>query len=479
VLRPTGEQQAILDGFATGADLVIQAGAGSGKTSTLKMIGERAGRRRGVYVAYNKAIANDAKRSFPSNITCATAHSFAYRAVGYRYKDRLNGPRLSAAHNARELGINAPLVIEKDLPPLSPQQIARIVLTTVGRFCRSADPMIEQRHVPQVKRYDSKSTHEALAREIAPLAQQAWADLSAPRGRLRFEHDHYLKLWQLSSPQLAGEFVLFDEAQDADPVIANVVSGQRRMQRIAVGDDAQSIYEWRGAINAMRGWNGIRLPLSRSFRFGNAIAREANKWLTLLDSPLRLRGHDPVDSHLATLAHPNAVLCRSNAGAMGEVLVALDRGQRPAIVGGAEPIRRLAEAAITLKEERGTDHPELFAFQTWAEVQDYAEHDQGGEDLRVLVKLIDQYKPEGIIAAVNQLADEDNADLVISTAHKSKGREWRTVRIGTDFPQPYRPRPDMPLEVADSEARLAYVAVTRAMQVLDRGGLAWVDQLVS
>jgi hypothetical protein len=79
VLRPTGEQQAILDGFATGADLVIQAGAGSGKTSTLKMIGERAGRRRGVYVAYNKAIANDAKRSFPSNITCATAHSFAYR----------------------------------------------------------------------------------------------------------------------------------------------------------------------------------------------------------------------------------------------------------------------------------------------------------------------------------------------------------------------------------------------------------------
>ena len=37
-MRPTEEQQAALAAFATGDDLVIVAGAGTGKTSTLRML---------------------------------------------------------------------------------------------------------------------------------------------------------------------------------------------------------------------------------------------------------------------------------------------------------------------------------------------------------------------------------------------------------------------------------------------------------
>jgi ATP-dependent exoDNAse (exonuclease V) beta subunit len=36
--RPTGEQQAIIDASQSGADLVIEAGAGTGKTSTLRLV---------------------------------------------------------------------------------------------------------------------------------------------------------------------------------------------------------------------------------------------------------------------------------------------------------------------------------------------------------------------------------------------------------------------------------------------------------
>jgi superfamily I DNA/RNA helicase len=70
----------------------------------------------------------------------------------------------------------------------------------------------------------------------------------------------------------------------------------------------------------------------------------------------------------------------------------------------------------------------------------------------------------------NKLVDEikGNPDLVVSTAHKAKGREWNTVQVSSDF-QP--PKPDE--EPRQDEMRLAYVTVTRGKLVLSRGSLAW------
>jgi superfamily I DNA/RNA helicase len=70
---------------------------------------------------------------------------------------------------------------------------------------------------------------------------------------------------------------------------------------------------------------------------------------------------------------------------------------------------------------------------------------------------------------------EKNADVIISTSHKAKGREWDYVRIGMDF----QPRTEDGREVPPSrpEMMLAYVAVTRAKIGLDNEGLVWVDKL--
>jgi Rad3-related DNA helicase len=70
--RPTGEQQVIIDAYQSGADVVIEAGAGTGKTSTLHLVAASQPGRRGLYVAYNKAIAADAKRSFPASLLTVT-----------------------------------------------------------------------------------------------------------------------------------------------------------------------------------------------------------------------------------------------------------------------------------------------------------------------------------------------------------------------------------------------------------------------
>lgn len=471
---PTPEQAEIIEAAPGGQNLAIEAGAGTGKTTTLKMLAA-AMPGRGVYVAYNRSVADDAKKSFPGSVLCSTAHGLAYRAVGYQYKERLNGPRIPARETAKILGINDPLGLAEKM--LAPTQAARLALETVARFCRSASAEPDETHVPRKPGLDSPEDMAALRQALVPLARKAWADLSSPDGRLRFDHDCYLKLWQLSGPELAFSYILLDEAQDANSVVLDVVLRQENAQLIAVGDRSQAIYGWRGAVDAMDRFPGARhLALSESFRFGPAIADEANKWLKVLRAPMRLTGSGSSASAVRAAGLADAILCRTNADAIGEAMKSLDAGNATAVVGGGREIRSLAEAAITLKTGKGTSHPQLFAFGSWAEVQDYADNDPGGGDLKAFVDLIDRNGADSVIKVVDRLVPESRARVTVSTAHKAKGREWDTVRIAPGgFREPKRAEDGSQGIIGREDAMLAYVAVTRARDILDREGLAFVD----
>lgn len=212
-----------------------------------------------------------------------------------------------------------------------------------------------------------------------------------------------------------------------------------------VGDSAQAIYGWRGARDVMTDFDATALTLTRSFRFGPLLAEQANRWLELAEAPIRLTGSETIPTEVGDVANPDAVLCRTNIGAMAEVMRLLSEGHRVALARGGHMLASLALAARDLKEGRRTSHSELVLFASWGDVQDYATYDPA-------------------------------ADVTVSTAHKAKGREWPTVRIGDDFPPPKdtgqhdaegRPIPE---PVNDTDARLAYVAVTRARRRLDLGG---------
>ncbi len=314
-----------------------------------------------------------------------------------------------------------------------------------------------------------------MAATVVAVAKRAWADLSGPNGHLKPSHDVYLKLWQLSGPTLDYDFILFDEAQDADPAIADVVTRQAS-QLIAVGDSAQAIYGWRGATDFLdRVEAAHHVDLTQSWRFGPAVADEANVWLGVIGSGMRLVGSPHRESSIGTTESPDAILCRSNGGCLAEVMAAQSDDRPVALVGGGDGMVRLAEAAQRMRTGEPARHPELVAFRDWADVQDYAEHDPGGSDLAVAVRLIDKHGPEAIIEAVHACVPEAEADLTISTAHKAKGREWGQVLVGDDFRPPKDdPATGRPGPISREEAMLAYVTVTRAMGRLDTGGLAWV-----
>ncbi len=468
-LIPTPEQMRALDLFATGDSLALEARAGAGKTATLSMLAHSTNRR-GLYVAFNKSIVADVGPRMPGTVACSTAHSLAYRAVGAKYRDRLNGKRIRSTDIARICRID-PFVVNygAQRKVLQPGFLGGLVMRAISVFCNSADREPTAEHVPYVDgidepRVDGKrnwDNNRELAKILEPALRRAWDDLSVQHGQLRFSHDVYLKLWALGNPQLGVDYVLADEAQDLSPVMVGVLFAQRNTQIVAVGDSAQNIYGWRGSVDAMRDERlERRSTLSLSFRFGPPIAEVANRVLGMLASDPPVEGTNRVASVVGPVADPNAILCRTNAAAVDAVLSAQRAGGGPHLVGGGTEVVSFAKAAQELMAQGRTYHPELACFDSWNEVTDYVANDQLGGELRLLVSLVEEYGVPTILRALDHMPTEDAATVIVSTAHKAKGREFDSVRLAGDFPQDGE-------DIADSELRLLYVALTRAKRELD------------
>jgi superfamily I DNA/RNA helicase len=458
-VQATQEQLEAVAAATAGGSLAIEALAGTGKTTTLTLIAQ-AKAAPTLYVAFNKAVVDDARRKFPGHVECRTAHSLAFRAVGHRYQHRIQAPRLSHQQLAERLGCADVTTVLGSDRVVDGRGVAAAAWRAALRFAKTADDDLTTAHVERPAGLTS-AAHAQLASLVLPYARRVWADLVDINGVLQFTHDVYLKLWQLQRPALRTERILFDEAQDADPVMLDVVEHQADAQRIYVGDRNQAIYEWRGAVNAMADVEvGERTWLTQSFRFGPAIAEVANEYLQRLGSARLLRGSGSRPSRVGPVERPVAFLARTNAGAMKHVLAELEQRRRPALVGAREEMKAFAEAALKLQAGHRTAHPQLSCFASWAAVRafvDDAPQEETGE-VGMLVRLVDHVGANELIRAVDACVDEAHASVVVSTAHRAKGREWATVKVAPDFP---------PEGQDADELRLCYVTVTRARDVLD------------
>lgn len=470
--QPTDEQAMAIEHFNTGASLKINAYAGSGKTTTLEMIAHRT-RRRGLYLAFNQNIVADAKQKFPTNINCKTTHGLAYSAIAPRMnknKEKMAGSltanALVSRMNIKDWRVDQSIVI-------GARSFAYLILETVKKFTISADKEFRIKHVPLIGVMASVPEDVLLHIQNTCVrgAQRLWQQMIDANNDTPLGHDGYLKLWALHEPLISSDFILLDEAQDTNPVLLDILKRQQS-QIVFVGDRYQQIYEWRGAENAME---LIETPLSStltcSFRFGDRIANLANGVLRLLGTNDIVRGNPNVQSRIMELERPSAILARTNVNVITEVINALQAGRRPHMVGGANDIRRMLRGVENLKQGIPTDVPEFFGFTDWNQVIAHAKTEEG-RDLARFVNLVEAQGLGRLYHILSLLVEEREADVIISTAHKAKGREWSTVRLNEDFARTKEvvcPQTGLVLKepISPSELRLLYVAITRAKEAVD------------
>lgn len=460
---PTPEQEDAIDLFLTGRTMKISAFAGAGKTSTLKLLAATAPQERGLYLAFNKAIADEAKSTFTGRTDCRTTHSAALRDVRPRYAftqdkwfNSLNARQLSSVWELKRYSAG-PTALEPDM-------MAFLILRAVRAFKQSGAPALHLDHVQLLGKALGipPAAKAALSEHVFLQAQRLWSQMIDESSDLPLGHDGYLKLWSLLEPKLAYDFILLDEAQDTNPAVLSVMK-QQDCQIIYVGDKHQQIYEWRGAENAMETIEGANeAQLTMSFRFGPKLAYEAGRILSALGETSALQGNPELRTEVVSNGPAGTVLTRTNAMLFTEVMNALDDGKVPHVVGGTKDMTALLRDVDRLQKGEPGSHPDFFGFYNWREVEEFVAGPEG-EHLLAFVKLVNQMGRGALWAAVLSAADnEADADIILSTAHKAKGREWDSVRLADDFSSVQTETGRIPY----SEARLFYVAMTRAKQRL-------------
>ena len=131
----TEEQRAVIESKAD--SLVVNAFAGTGKTTMLVGFAEARPRSRILYLAFNKAVAEEAKARFPSNVDAKTSHSLAFAGFESRFKNKLGNPRAFHARN----------VLRPRMPSDEGLVFSGLALEVVNRFLASSALEINQNHV--------------------------------------------------------------------------------------------------------------------------------------------------------------------------------------------------------------------------------------------------------------------------------------------------------------------------------------------
>lgn len=463
--KPTEEQKVALDAFLAGNSLKINAFAGTGKTSALQLLSTATGSK-GQYIAFNRNIVGDAKAKFADTVDCSTSHSLAFRAAPSGYKADIG--KMTNKCSAKLLVEAFELKRRRfgDKYPVNADSQGYLYIETIRRYAQSADDEIGPQHVPTIGAL-RVAPNEVLA-EVTEFAldgaRKVWGRMLSERDPLPLGHDGYLKLWGLSRPIIAADYIMLDEAQDTNPVVLDVLQRQRA-QLVYVGDKYQQIYEWRGAVNAMETiQTDASTYLTTSFRFGDAVADLATKILVRLGEKRPVRGNPAIRSRIGN-GTPDAILARTNATTITAVIEALDGGKRPHLVGDKSELMDMLRGVQLLKEGEPTSCPAFFGFKNWTEIVELARTDEGAH-LVTFVNLVETRGEKQLMWALNRTVEAEGADLVISTAHKSKGREWRSVRLMDDFLRS-SPSGESKAGPDPSELRLLYVALTRAKEHLD------------
>lgn len=474
----TQEQEDIIAAVALGKPVKIKAFAGAAKTSTLVFASEGLGHRC-LYLAYNKRMQEEAKTKFPAHVEVRTVHSVAYQSMGVRIAHKLSRPRGAyrnvcgtASEVARYFKLwDIPLKNGKKILGIS---LGKVVRDTVSAFENSAHDAIGEQHLRlgKVRKFILAGliTKAHIQRLVLPKARELWEARIDEHSPIMATHETYLKMFQLSKPNLGFRTVFLDEAQDSNDCVLDIVLSQKA-QVVIVGDDYQSIYQWRGSINALNKVDFPEYHLTTSWRFGQQVADVARVILEQTVPSAPIKGNPAIETLLTTKSSeipiPFTKIFRTNIELLLEAVELMATGVDVHIeVDFRDLLNALSSAeALYHNDMKAVKHDLFVGFADWNEARQEGETD--GEVGR-LVRLIEKGDHLMIRAELEHYEYPANPVATYITAHKSKGLEWDNVVIAHDFPSAYKEDEDGEIVWGlDEQGRnLMYVAQTRAKKRL-------------
>jgi DNA helicase II / ATP-dependent DNA helicase PcrA len=469
-------------------NLVIDAVAGSGKTTTIVKAAELVPPTYdAIFVAFNKHIATELQSRLPSNMRACTMNSLGFQIVKQNFG---KGVRLDQYKTESVLKDLLPKRLNPETGDPEPDwKMFYGMKGTINRLvslfkanCYFVMPLYEEIYaICDRQGIDLPETDERVL-ELFGYLEQVYKRCLDMKLVIDFDDQIFYPIYfQMDMPSY--DLVMVDESQDLNPIQIELIlrCGKRF---VMVGDERQAIYMFRGADpKAMRKLTerskAKRLPLSICWRCSKAVVREAQKIVPHIEfSNTAPEGQieniseddfDPKDG--------DYVLCRTTAPLVSACLKLIRQGRKAQVKGrdiGTQlltfvdqitgkrnyPIKQFVDvfdahkAEKTIKLSKLRREFELAAFMDRCDTIDaIMEQCESSDQIKQAIARI--------------FSDDTTRGITLCTVHRSKGLETDNVWIL---------RPDlMPHKMAttedqiEQEMNLMYVAITRAKQ-----NLRWV-----
>lgn len=470
-MNPTKEQIAINALVADRNDVIISAGAGTGKSSTLRFIAQQNSNLNFLVLCFNAANATESNEhpDRPSNIWYSTLHAIAYKEfvckdMRKKLKPYLNykdiDDRIFLDNGLCDMAVDA-----KDEKRII-IALRRGMQDAIVSYCRSdsrdlldhaskryhyffSSEMVNFNNDEDVE-LETETVYltEVQQHRLAELTRKYWLTMIDTGSDYSITHDVYLKLFHLRGNKIGyyydkerkQEFqldcLMLDEAQDTNPVAAAIYDASG-LQKVLVGDSMQQLYAWRGAGDCMEHYPHFKHgTLSTSFRFNSEIARMANVVLAGAGSSMKLTGAGTHTSKV-TQAH----LCRTNVSVIRRIFAEIKYNENIVINTNID-LKELCSKLYHINAVYFGQVPK-FPNKTLKDLltKDALEEAlAANDDLKQLQKIAMEISDNnggslftGIKKMQEHIVNDGSGSLTISTIHRSKGLEYSSVTIDDDI----------------------------------------------
>lgn len=457
----------------------INAVAGSGKTSTLiAFAAEQEKRKKILYLAFNRTAKEDAAIRFAAEglhqVQTETLHSLAFRSLNVGAKWEVCNKGYHVDEVARMISFRG-----KRSTAEEKYFLAYHVLQCLQHFCQHNSAS------PNGAEYACSIADGHVQRLVEPHMnwiekQVAYLYSSMQNGKIPITHEFYLKQFQLQKNPLHAHLILLDEAQDASPVMLDMIQ-QQKCTCLLVGDTHQQIYSWRYAVNALEQVDFPLFHLSRSYRLPPNIAKLAANTLAL-KKPVSIIGCGNSQQQKT-----HVVLGRTNQALLLYALEwVLHHPKEKLFMEGPLQSYLQSEDGISLYDvwnvlygkKQYIRHPILQQLHSEDQLNAFI-HTTGAVQLQMMVQVAKHYRRD-LPFVLKQLQkasvtsqEKYKASISLSTVHRAKGMEFDIVELLSDFMTPekwiqaWQNRKSIQDTIKlEEELNLLYVAITRTKNQL-------------